>query len=386
MATITQRRLKDGSVRHVATIRMVVSGQTHVESRTFDRKAMAVAWAVDRERLLREDPGSLRSREHARITIGDLLARYLEERQATEPLGRSKLQHILFLTRQPIAERPVMKVDAADYVEHVRQRRLAGAGGSTVLNDLIWLRVVYRYARTVWRIPIPVDAVEDAVALCRHERLVRRPQRRNRRPTDDELRRIGDFFLEKERRRGRGPTKKMPMYLIMWFAITSCRRQSEIFSMRWEDLDAERRAWKIGNVKNPCGSEGNDKWMHVTDAFWTVIEACVPKSGSPSGLVFDYESKSVGSAWTRAMHMLDIQDLHFHDLRHEGCSRLAESGMTIPEIQQVSLHDSWSSLQIYVNAFQSPSAKRPGGIRRQCVQFDPEFATRGRRDACEHPI
>lgn len=377
MATITQRRRKDGSVRHVATIRMVVNGQTHVESRTFDRKPMAVAWAVDRERLLREDPGSLQSREHARITVGDLLARYLEERQATEPLGRSKLQHIQFLIRQPMAERPVMKMDAADYVEHVRQRRLQGAGGSTVLNDLIWLRVVYRYARTVWRIPVPVDAVEDAVALCRQERLVRRPQRRNRRPTSDELQRIGDFFLEKERHRGRGPATKMPMYRIMWFAITSCRRQSEIFSMQWEDLDAERRAWRIRNVKNPDGSEGNDKWMHITDAFWVVIEACMPESGQ-SGLVFDYEPKTAGTAWVRAMHLLNIHDLHFHDLRHEGCSRLAESGLTIPEIQQVSLHDSWSSLQIYVNAFQHPAAKQPGGIRCHRVQFDPEWTSCGK--------
>ena len=41
--------------------------------------------------------------------------------------------------------------------------------------------------------------------------------------------------------------------------------------------------------------------------------------------------------------------LHFHDLRHEGCTRLSEKGMTIPQIQQVSLHDSWSSLERYVS-------------------------------------
>jgi site-specific recombinase XerD len=49
------------------------------------------------------------------------------------------------------------------------------------------------------------------------------------------------------------------------------------------------------------------------------------------------------------MRILGIEDLHFHDLRREGASRLAEDGATIPEIQSVSLHESWSSLQIYVN-------------------------------------
>jgi integrase len=47
--------------------------------------------------------------------------------------------------------------------------------------------------------------------------------------------------------------------------------------------------------------------------------------------------------------MLGIEDLHFHDLRHEGCTRLAEQSFTIPEIQKVSLHDSWGSLQRYVS-------------------------------------
>lgn len=380
MATITQRRRKDGSVRHVATIRMVVNGQPHVESRTFDRKPMAVAWASDRERSLRENPGTLQSRDHARITVGEMLTRYLEERQATEPMGRSKLQHIQFLSRQPIASHPALKLDGADYVAHVRERRLQGAGASTVMNDLIWLRVIYRYARTVWRIPVSLEAIDDAAELCRHERLTKRSQRRNRRPFPDELRRIAEYFLEKERHRGRGPAQKMPMYQIMWFAITSCRRQSEIFDMRWEDMDLENRAWLIRNVKDPDGSAGNHKWMHITDDFREVLlslSQAKSSKGAPvfpvSGAVFDYKPKTVGTAWTRAMHVLDIADLHFHDLRHEGCSRLAESGLSIPEIQQVSLHDSWGSLQIYVNPFQNPQAKSLGSTRAaQKTRFDAE--------------
>ncbi|MHB1735875.1 MAG: tyrosine-type recombinase/integrase, partial [Acidithiobacillus sp.] len=62
-----------------------------------------------------------------------------------------------------------------------------------------------------------------------------------------------------------------------------------------------------------------------------------------------FDPKTIGSYWTRHMQILGIEDLHFHDLRHEGCSRLAEDGLSIPDIQRVSLHESWSSLQIYVN-------------------------------------
>lgn len=44
---------------------------------------------------------------------------------------------------------------------------------------------------------------------------------------------------------------------------------------------------------------------------------------------------------------LEIEDLHFHDLRHEGISRLFEIGYTIPRAASVSGHRSWSSLQRY---------------------------------------
>jgi integrase len=41
--------------------------------------------------------------------------------------------------------------------------------------------------------------------------------------------------------------------------------------------------------------------------------------------------------------------LHFHDLRHEGISRLFEAGWDIPHVALVSGHRSWSSLQRYAH-------------------------------------
>lgn len=47
--------------------------------------------------------------------------------------------------------------------------------------------------------------------------------------------------------------------------------------------------------------------------------------------------------------MLGIKDLHFHDLRHEGISRLFEMAQTIPQVASVSGHRSWQSLKRYTN-------------------------------------
>lgn len=51
----------------------------------------------------------------------------------------------------------------------------------------------------------------------------------------------------------------------------------------------------------------------------------------------------------RACYLLGIEDLHFHDLRHEGVSRLFELGWTIPHAASVSGHRSWQSLKRYTH-------------------------------------
>ena len=55
------------------------------------------------------------------------------------------------------------------------------------------------------------------------------------------------------------------------------------------------------------------------------------------------------AAFTRACKALEIEDLHFHDMRHEGASRLFEMGLTIPQAMCVTGHRTWASLQRYAH-------------------------------------
>lgn len=70
--------------------------------------------------------------------------------------------------------------------------------------------------------------------------------------------------------------------------------------------------------------------------------------GDPKQLL-PIDAASTTRVFTEACKIHGIQDLWWHDFRHEGATRLAEQGLTIPQIQQYTLHDSWSSLQRYVN-------------------------------------
>ena len=72
-----------------------------------------------------------------------------------------------------------------------------------------------------------------------------------------------------------------------------------------------------------------------------------------SEFIFPFTADAISAAFTRACPFLQIVDLHFHDLRHEGISRLAEIGRTIPQLAAVSGHRSWASFQRYTHVRQA---------------------------------
>lgn len=335
MAAITTRKQQDGRTRTTAQIRLKVGGQSYSESRTFSTRAAAVAWARQREDEIKAHPEQVLRKS---ATIGELIEAYLQA--AVDPLGRSKGQHLRLLITYPIAALDATRITARHLIEHIRARRQAGTGPATVANDLIWLRVVWRYAR-LQGYAVRVEVLDEAADYCRAERLIARPGKRSRRPTREELARIVERFA---RLSPRAP----PMLLILWFAIYSCRRQAEIFGLRLGDYDRERGTWLVRAVKHPGGSAGHNLPMRVTDRLRPLIEAIIREVPRNDDRLLPFNPKSIGAYWQKQMKIFGIDDLHFHDLRREGASRLAEDGATIPEIQQVSLHESWSSLEIYV--------------------------------------
>ena len=67
------------------------------------------------------------------------------------------------------------------------------------------------------------------------------------------------------------------------------------------------------------------------------------------GRVFPHHSKSVGATFHRACKELDIEDLRFHDLRHEGTGRLFEAGFALEKVALVTGHKDWKMLRRYTN-------------------------------------
>lgn len=357
MGSIVARKTASGSTRYRAQIRIKRAGVDHIETKTFSKETMAKQWMKRREAEL-EDPATLEAAAFIGVTWAQILERYFAEVNWAD-FGRSKRMAIKALAEAEFAKKNALTMRASDYLEHVRLRRAGGTGASTVNNDLIWLRLVARHARTAWNIPISLDPINDASMQARASRLTARAAVRDRVPTTAELKLL-ESSLDAIR-----PRSKMPMVLIMWLAIYSCRRLSELTRIRRDEIDWSAKVYTVRDVKNPAGSAGNHREAHMTPQCERVLREIIASVPDEDGRVLPFSDRAIGKAWQTVCGLLGIEDLHFHDLRHEGASRLAEDGWTIPQMQSVTLHESWSSLQIYV---------RMAGRKRERYDFHGEVS------------
>jgi len=301
-----------------------------------------------RRKLELEQHDALDHIKHRAVTIGDLIERYVHEYGELARFGRTKRGHLQYLRRTDLANRQALTVTAAELVEHVRHRRLVGAGPSTAANDLIWLRVIYRTARAAWNVPLNVPVIEDAMQHLRSQGLIARAKRRERWPTSQELQALSEYFARRDQRAA------LPMRDIKWFAVHSARCEGEIARLLWGDNEERELTGLVRDHKHPRAKEGNHRRFKYTSEAWEIVQ----RQPRTNARIFPYKEKSIGSAFTRGCKTLEIDDLHFHDLLQEATSRLFEAGYSIVEVQQFTLHEDLNVLMRYTHL-------RPGDVKHK---------------------
>lgn len=340
MGTITARKRADGSTAYTAQIRLKEQGAiVHTEAQTFTKKALAQAWLTRREAALQEAraTGVLGQRK---FTVGDLLTAYVQQSEGITEWGRSKKSDIARLRASGLANMDARLLTAADLIAYAKSRRVEeGAGPATVLNDIIWLRQAFLSGATMFDVKQPVVAADAAKVELLRTKVIAKPVQRKRRLSADEEAGLAAYFGSRDAR------SRIPMLDIFQFALLTARRQEEICRIKWPDVDFEKGVGWLDDVKHPTQKKGNRRDFRLLKAAIEIIQR-QPKTAE---FVFPYNSKSVGSAFTRACQFLELEDLHFHDLRHEATSRLFERGYSIQEVAQFTLHESWSTLKRYTH-------------------------------------
>lgn len=339
MGTIVPRTRKDGSTGFQAQIVIRRTGQVDKrEVKTFDRRPAAAAWIKKREKELREGVPS--SRENP--LLADVIDHYI--RDSLKAIGRTKAQVLRSLKTYDIAEKRCADIGSADIVALAKELAATRAP-ATVSNYLAHLASIFAVAPAAWGHPLDPAAMKAAATVAKRLGYTSKARERDRRPTLDELERLLTHFEERQARR----PDSAPMARIIVFALFSTRRQEEISRSRWVDLDEAGSRLMIRDMKNPGEKIGNDVWCELPPEALRIALA-MPRDGER---IFPYSTDAISAGFTRGAAFLEIEDLHFHDLRHDGVSRLFEMGRNIPQVASVSGHRSWTSLKRYTHLRQS---------------------------------
>lgn len=346
MGSIIPRRRSDGTTAYMAQISIMRELRiVYRESRTFDREPAARAWMQRREAELRRDGGieAALAKRAAGQTLADAIDRYIAESE--RQIGRTKAQVLRTIKAADIGGMDCERIGSQEIVALARELIDGGVSPQTAANYLSHLASVFRIARPAWGIPLDAQAMADAMIVTRKLGLTSKSRERSRRPALEEIDRLMSHFARIEANRP-GST---PMVRIVAFALFSTRRLEEITRLEWSDLDEPGARIMVRDMKHPGDKAGNDTLVDLPAEAIRIIRA-MPRSGPR---IFPYSTDAIGAAFTRATRALAIEDLHFHDLRHEGVSRLFEIGLTIPRVAAVSGHRSWVSLKRYTHIRQT---------------------------------
>jgi integrase len=111
-------------------------------------------------------------------------------------------------------------------------------------------------------------------------------------------------------------------------------RRGEILSIKTQNL-MENYIWL------PDSKNGNPRKIPLSNKAKSILKESV--------LPFPVSANAVRLCWNRMIKRSGIQDLHFHDLRHEAISRFFEMGLTIPEVSLISGHKDVRQLMRYTH-------------------------------------
>lgn len=344
MATIRSRKKADGTTSYTAQVRINRDKVTvYQESRTFARKQAAQAWARKRESEL-DEPGAIERASRKGATAKEMIEQYLREVEKARPLGKTKKATLTAIGASYFGKLNDTDINTQCLVDFALWRMSSEGGGvlpQTAGNDLAHLGAVLSIARDAWGYQVDPLAMAGARRVLRKLGYNLKSRERDRRPTLEELGKLMTHYEEMQARR-RSVTN---MLKVVGFALFSTRRLDEITRIRWADVDEAGQRVLVRDMKNPGQKIGNDVWCYLPDEAWQILQT-MPNAGED---IFPYSPESISTSWAKACKFLEIADLHFHDLRHEGVSRLFEMDWDIPRVASVSGHRDWNSLRRYTH-------------------------------------
>lgn len=348
MATIQER--KNGTF----TARVRRLGENISE--TFKTRTDAEAWARKNESEI-ERGLWLDTRQADKTTIHTLIRMYRDKKLPN--LRGNGISSALNILDERLGKHIASKL-TSKHISSYKEERLKEVGNETVRKEMATLSRILNLATNEWDIILvrnPCNAVEKPPpSKSRNRRLL----------PEEEVRMIAELKRCKSRY----------MLPLMQLAIETAARQGELINLKWKDVNKKNFQCTFYGTKN-----GDDRIVPLSKAALAILEEIPPKIREPR--VFPITSSLANQAWRKTLirarnkYVAELikqgktereikentllVDLHFHDLRHEAISRMAERGdLNLLELSAISGHKSLDMLKRYTHLNIEKLAKKLG--------------------------
>lgn len=317
----------------MATITACPSGSYRVQVRriglpainqSFKTREQALAWARKIEYEL--DTGIYLSKEDTeRITFAELATRYIKEVSPKKKGFKQEAYRLNKIIREfkDFRMHQIKNLHIASYRDRMLNKGFAPA---SVLNDISMISQVFEMSIKEWGIPLANNP-------CRSIKKPKVNNQRSRRLTDDEETLLLHYASK---------SRAILLPHLITLALETGMRLGELLSLTWNHVYLGRRFAYLPDTKNgtsrsvPLSSKAIQEFEKIKKhpdhnrVFWTWSH-----------------NKTVQNVWQRVCMKAGIQDLHFHDLRHEATTRLSEKLPNILELSSVTGHKDLRMLKRY---------------------------------------
>lgn len=325
MATIVRRVANDGTTSYQVKVR--IRGE-RPRSRTFQRKTDATAWAAKVE----SDMGHgvyVPTTADRRRTLADLIDKFIGEYLPVKPNNKdgAKVSAMLawwksragFVTLDKLTPQTV----AGYRAELSTQPSKRGGGplsGATVNRYLAALSAVCKWAwkELGWLPSNPVLAITKRSEGAGVVRFL----------SDDERNALVSACRASE-----DPN----IYCAVMLALATGARRSNIYGLRWEDVDLQRLTLRFADTKN-----GTPRRVPVVGPAIEALRTQFDRDPTQTGWVFkgrnDEAPANLDKPWAKVRAAAALEGFRFHDLRHTTASYLTMNGASLAEVAEALGH------------------------------------------------
>ena len=325
MGIIQKREGKSGVASYRVLIRRAGSPSI---SKSFKKKALAKAWMAATENALDTD-----SFREDKTLFKAMIDRYVAEIGQIKPFGRTK-KYVIDALRVALGHYELKELTADVLMDFALRRRL-DCCPSTVKMDMQYIGVVLSTAENMWGLKPKFDEYRKAMDNCVNLQVIASSDERDRRCSDEE---ISEILAN--------VSSALPVAEWVKFSLATAMRVGEIGSLRWKDLSKDGKSIIIRQRKHP--RKKRDEVVPLVPEAREIISRQPICIKSPD-LIFPHNPKSITAAFRKGRERSSVEDLRYHDLRHEAISRLFELGFDSMVVATFSGHRNINMLRRYTH-------------------------------------